>query len=193
MRRKNKLSSVVSFRTLADGYCKSIENGKRLIDDGIVLLKNERYLGAINSFRLATEEIIKAHLLNQPVSYSEGDSEKWDWLWSAFRNHSEKQKVILWEFHRDNSRVCAEFNNVVKMMLSTRNDSIYVKFDPKVKRFLSPEESLKFAGELQTVAELERKYAMAIFELFTISGMPTADIIEKVFIMQHDAETNKRS
>ncbi len=187
MGKKNKTCPTPSFHTLAEGYCKSIENGKRLIDDGKILLEHGRYLGAINSFHLATEEIIKAHLLNQPVSYRTGD-QKWEWLWSAFRNHSVKQKIILLELHRNNPNVLKKFNEIAKAMLSIREDSIYVNFDDKNGKFLSPQESLSFVGDLQSFAAHELSYANAIFQLFTISGMPTVDQIEKVFVMQHKVE-----
>ena len=184
--RQNKRSPGISFRLLAEGYFKSIENGKRLIDDGQVLLRNGRYLGAINFFRLATEEIIKAHLLNQPVTYNEGELEKWKWLWHAFHSHLEKQKIILLEFHGKSFKDENEFNETAKIIHSTRIDSIYVKFDFDKERFLSPEESLKYYGDLKTIAAREFEYAMALFKYFTISGELTIDEIERIFIMQHE-------
>lgn len=192
MDNKMKSNPAVSFRVLAEGYCKSIANSKRLIDDGIILIKNERYLGAINSFRLATEEIIKAHLLNQPVAYGEEDHTKWEWLYTAIRHHETKQQVLLLEFHPNSFQGLAEFDKLIEIILSNRNDSIYVKFDRPNKRFLSPEETFSFGGDLKTTAELEYRYAMAIFKLFTLAGMPTVDSIEKVFIMQNEIEARKK-
>jgi|GEM_PF-6142511 len=80
-------SRPLLLQMLAEGYCKSIENAKRLIDDGNVLIKNKRYVGAINSLRLAIEEIAKALLMNQAALFKKDDKQKWEWFWEVFFNH----------------------------------------------------------------------------------------------------------
>lgn len=84
MRNRKKFENPLSLNALAEGYCKSIENAKRLIDDGEILVKCNRFLGAISSFRLAIEEMAKAHLINQAAIFDEHNSDKWKWFCQYF-------------------------------------------------------------------------------------------------------------
>lgn len=181
-----KLNKPVSLELLVEGYCKSIENAKRLIDDGKILFKCSRYLAAINSFRLAIEEMAKAHLINQAVAFDENAKEKWKWFWNAFHSHSEKLKLLEYELHGNSYKDREEFNRRIELLISSREDSIYVKFDRRIERFITPEELFRLGGDLKQTAELDFRYVLRLFQLFIPVGMPSVEIMLNVFRLQRD-------
>jgi AbiV family abortive infection protein len=186
MRSRSKLENPLSLDALAEGYCKSIWNAKRLIDDGEILIKCERYLGAINSFRLAIEEMAKAHLINQAAIFDEQESDKWKWFWTAFRRHAEKLKLLEYEFHWKSYKDKKEFNRRINLLVSTREKSIYVDFDPGSGRFWSPEERFMLAGDIRETAKLDFKDALLLFKRLIPAGMPSIDTTLNVFQFQRD-------
>ena len=94
MKPPRNYSMAVSLEMLANGYCKSIKNAERLIKDSEILINFSRYLSAINSLRLAIEELAKAHLINNAVLFEEDDNDKWKWFWKAFHCHREKIRIL---------------------------------------------------------------------------------------------------
>lgn len=186
MKDKSTPTSDISLHALAEGKFKSLINAKRLIDDGQVLMRGGRYLGAINSLRLAVEEIAKSHLFDQTVAFKENEKDKWDWFWKAFYNHKEKVRIIEHEFSSDAVEKVLEFNSRVSLQLVFREDSIYVKYDSRKKTFLSPEETIELAGDLKDTAELELRYASALFDVVAPTGLITIDQIERVFEFERD-------
>jgi AbiV family abortive infection protein len=187
-----KINKPISLELLAEGYCRSIENAQRLIDDGEILFKCSRYLAAINSFRLAIEEMAKAHLINQAIAYDENAKDKWMWFWNAFHSHSEKLKLLEYELHWNSYKDREEFNRRIKLLISSREDSIYVKFDRRIERFLTPEQLFRLGGDLKQTAELDFRYALKLFQLFIPAGMPSVDTMLKVFRLQRDELERER-
>jgi AbiV family abortive infection protein len=182
-----KLDKPISTNLLAVGYCKSLSNAERLIDEGRVLLGTERCLGAFNSFCLAEEEIAKAILMSEAVAYAETDSVSWRNFWNAFDSHEEKQKILLRVFH--GGRFPNTFNKTIR---EARNNSIYVGFAPATSTFWSPAELFSRVGDLKVTARNEHIYVSGLLDFFTrLAGMPTVETMEKVFKMQRDNISQK--
>ena len=116
MKTPKNYDEAVSLEILADGYCKSINNAGRLIEDSEILINFGRYLPAINSFRLATEELAKAHLINQAVLFDEDDTDKWKWFWKTFHDHKEKIRLLEDEFHWSSYQDKEEFHRRVNIL-----------------------------------------------------------------------------
>ncbi len=168
------------IRELARGHCLSVANADRLIRDGEILLNLGRYLSAINEFRLAVEELAKAHLMTQASKFRSSDAEKWKWFWKAFDDHREKLRIIEYEFHWDGYQDKNEFNRRVSFLRTAREKSIYVDFDRSQNVFSSPEGYFDDAAKL---AILDHEYVIKIYAMFTLSGMPTVQTMENVYSM----------
>ena len=166
------------IRELARGHCLSVANADRLIRDGEMLLSSGRFLSAINEFRLAVEELAKAHLMTQPSTLRSTDADKWKWFWSAFDDHREKLRIIENEFHWDRYQDKNEFNRRVSFLRTAREKSIYVDFDRSRNVFSSPEDYFVDAANL---ASLDHQYVTKIYAMFTLSGMPTVQTMEDVY------------
>lgn len=108
---------------------------------------------------------------------------------SIFYSHPEKLKLLEYELHWESykdKRDKEEFNKRIKVLVETREDSIYVKYNSANKRFLTPEETFKPGGDLRVTAELEFRYARSLFKMFTPAGMPSIDTTLSVFQFQRD-------
>jgi AbiV family abortive infection protein len=169
---------VVPIPELAKGHCLAVANARRLIVEGELLLKSGGYLSAINQFRLAVEELAKAHLISQASTFKETDTEKWKWFWAAFNDHREKLRIIEYEFHWESYRDREEFNRRISVLRNSREKVLYVDFDRANKKFSSPDQHLADPG---TMAVLDHQYVLKIYELFTVAGMPEAHIMEDVY------------
>jgi len=169
---------VVPIPELAKGHCLAVENARRLIADGELLLSKGSYLSAINHFRLAVEELAKAHLITNAAVFKATDSEKWKWFWRAFNDHREKLRIIEYEFHWKNYRDKNEFNRRISRLRTAREMTIYVDFDRSKSVFTSP--GKHFADPID-LANLDHQYVLGIFAMFTMAGMPEARIMEDVY------------
>jgi len=183
MKPPKNYSEPVSLETLSDGYCKLIKNAQRLIDDGEMLIKCKRFLGAVDFFRLATEELAKAELINQYVYHKDDDKEKWKCFWNVFHRHEEKLKLLDYKFHLRSYKDRKEFDGTIKKLLDQREESIYVQFDYNKKEFLKPEDFFRSNKDIEIVALNESKYARKLFEMFTASygGIPTTEFMLNLF------------
>ncbi len=188
MKTHKNYDEAVSLEILADGYCKSINNAGRLIEDSEILINFGRYLPAINSFRLATEELAKAHLINQAVLFDEDDTDKWKWFWKTFHDHKEKIRLLEDEFHWSSYQDKEEFHRRVNILKTQREESIYVQFDSDKKEFLSPEDFFHSKDAISHYAKNELNYTKILYEMFTLGGEPKPDIMLKVFKHQHNNE-----
>jgi AbiV family abortive infection protein len=188
MKTPRNYYEAVFLEILADGYCKSINNARRLIDDGEILVKCGRFLPAINSFRLAVEELAKAHLINQAVVFDEDDKDKWKWFWKTFHNHKKKIRLLEHEFHWPSYQDRSEFHKRVNILLAQREESIYVQFDSDKKEFLSPEDFFRSKNAISRYAKNELQYAKHVYGMFIMAGEPKPDIMLKVFKHQHNSE-----
>jgi len=188
MKPPNKYDEAVSLELLADGYCKSINNARRLIDDGEILINCERFIAAIDFLRLALEELVKAHLINQAVFLDENDKDKWKCFWRAFHDHKEKIRLLELEFHWPLYQNINEFHKTVNILKTQREESIYVQFDSDKKEFLSPEDFFGSKDDIRRYVINEFQYAKNIYERFIIAGKPKPDFVIKVFRYQHNNE-----
>ena len=111
---------AVPVAELARGHCLAVANARRLILDGELLLNSGSFLSAISQFRLAVEELAKAHLITNASVFKTTDTEKWKWFWSAFDNHREKLRIIEYEFHWEHYRDRDEFNRRISVLRSSR-------------------------------------------------------------------------
>jgi len=188
MKLPRNYDKSVTLEALAEGHCNSVGNARRLIDDGEILIKCERYLGAINSFMLATEELAKAHLIDQTIAFSHNDKKKWKWFWNAFPKHKEKIRLLNYSFHWKSNHDKEEFGKKVNYLMSKRLESIYVDFDTKDEKFLSPEEVFSTGIDIKDCAIIEQKYALVLFNMFIIAGMPTPEIKLKAYKLYRKTE-----
>ena len=186
MKTPKNYDEEVPLDTLADGYCKSINNARRLIEDGEILINIGRYLSALNSFRLAIEELAKAHLINQAVLFDESD--KWKWFWSAFHDHREKIRILEYEFHWPSYQDKNKFDKRVHILKTQREESIYVQFDSNKKEFLCPEDFFRSREILSHYAINELSYTKLVYGMFTLAGEPKPDFMLKVFKHQRDSQ-----
>jgi AbiV family abortive infection protein len=76
----------ISLDILANEHCKAVSNARCLIDDATLLIRNDRFLSALDFLCLAIEELAKAHLITRAVVFDAGDVDKWQWLRLAFHN-----------------------------------------------------------------------------------------------------------
>lgn len=162
----------LSNETLAEGYCKSIKNSKRLLKDGEILFKERRYVGSINYFRLATEEITKAFLIEKAYEFTKNDKEKWKWFWKVYRNHKKKLKLLESSIHNQCFKNTGELNKAIQTLLQTREKSIYVYFNKDNKKFFSPEEIFSRIPTIEDTAKMEFDYTKKLYEMFTVAGDP---------------------
>jgi AbiV family abortive infection protein len=129
-------------------------------------------VGAYSSYRMAVEEIAKAHLITQAAAFHDPESDKWRWFWSAFYEHTEKLKLLEHEFHQNSFRDEQELASRIKLMKGAREKAIYVDFDSGSMRFWTPRERFEAAGNLRETAELERNCARLVFAFITAAGTP---------------------
>jgi len=188
MKLHRNYDKSVKLKTLAEGYCKSVESARRLIDDGKILFKCERYLGAINSFMLATEELAKAHLIDQARAFSSCDKKNWKWFWYVFPRHKEKLRLLNYSFHWKSEHDIEEFHKRIDYLIDKRQESIYVDFDPKDEKFISPEEVFSKGIDIKSCARIEQKYVLLLFKMFIIAGMPSTEMKLKEYELYRKTE-----
>lgn len=190
MKTPGNYDEAISLEILADGYCKCIINARRLIKEGEVLINCRRFIAAIDFFRLAVEELAKAHLINQAVVFDEDDKDKWRWFWRAFHDHKEKIRLLELEFHWPSYQDRNEFHRRVKILLSQREESIYVQFNSKVKVFLRPEDFFRSKNDIKRYVRNEFQYAKSLYRIFTMAGEPRPDFILRVY--EHQRNNKKK-
>ncbi len=169
----------VPIKELAKGHCLAVENAYRLVQDGEVLLNGQRYLSAINLFRLACEELAKAHIITQAICYSEDDEKQWDWFWFAFSDHREKLRILEYEFHWKGYKAKDEFHRRVNLLRQQREDTLYVGLDANANQF---QKAGTLVGEEKDFAEVEYRYVLRLMKFFlSTGGLPTPDIMEDAY------------
>ncbi len=131
----------ISLEALAAGVCRCYKNAFKLAAQAQHLLDAGFFEGCINACRLAVEELSKSHLLTQGASYKDSDTQKWAWLWSAFRDHREKLRIIEYEIHWPKYQDTQTFHDRVTVLRELREDAVYVQFDASSTTFRSPEGS----------------------------------------------------
>ena len=185
-----KNAQFIPLEILAEGHCKSIENAKRLLEEGKILINHHRYVGAINSFRLATEELAKAHLITQATKYKEDDEDKWEWFWNAFSSHKEKLRLLEYELSWEKYMDKNEFHRRIKVLIETREKSIYVHFDRENKRFLAPNEIYDRIPTAKETAELELTYTSYLLFLLAPVGTPTPKLMLAQYKLYQEENNN---
>lgn len=194
MKTPKNYNKAISLKILTDGYCKSINNARRLIDDGEILIKCGRFLTAINCFRLAVEELAKAILIMEVVVFDKDDKDEWKWFWRAFHSHKEKIRLLERKLHWPSYQDKNEFHKRVNTLLTQREESIYVQYDSNKKEFLSPEDFFLSKDDLSSYAKNELQYALKLYGFFiSMTGEPEPDIILKVFKEIKKERTLKKS
>ena len=188
MRCPKNYNESVPLESLAEGHCKSIENARRLIDDGEILIKCGRYLAAINSIMLAIEELAKAHLIDQAIAFNDNDKDKWKWFWNSFHRHKEKLRLLEYEFHWKSYQDREEFHRRIKSLMTRREESVYVQFDYRKNKFLTPKEISSFRTNIKSRAMVEFKYALGLFKMFIIAEMPTPETTLKAYKLYRKSE-----
>jgi AbiV family abortive infection protein len=179
----------VSLVTLAKGHCKSVENARRLIDDSEILIKCGRYLSAINSIMLAIEELAKANLIDQAITFNENDKDKWKWFWNSFHSHKEKLRLLEYQVHWNSYQDKEEFHRRVNLLMTCREESIYVQFDCKNNKFLTPEEIYGIRADVKDFAIINFKYVLGLFKFFIFAGgMPKPEIKLKAYKLYRKSE-----
>lgn len=186
MKIPKNFDKPVSLKVIAEGICLCERNAFRLIQDAEILINAERFLSAINLLRLAVEEMAKEHILWQSATYGNLPSTKWQWLWTAFSDHREKIRVIEYEIHWPTYEDKQEFDARVTEMLNTREESLYVNFDTKLNKFISPEE---FFPDAQKTAHLEHKYALGLYKIsFPVGRQTEQEILQTLEFTAEDAK-----
>lgn len=184
-----KTDKSIPLKELAKGYCLAVSNACRLVDDGGMLLREERYLSAINLFRLAAEEFAKAHIITNAAVISETDQEKWVWFYDSIHNHREKLRVLEYVLHWEGYRDKDEFNRRITLLIQQREDSLYVGFDKNSKKFLPAGSRFK---SVKDYAEIEHKYIRGLLRLFTpMDILPTPEIMIGIYREIHQKEMQR--
>ncbi|MHA1372439.1 MAG: AbiV family abortive infection protein, partial [Promethearchaeota archaeon] len=179
----SKYSQPVSIDELSKGFCKSYHNAVRLIEDGEILLKTKRYLSALNCFRLGLEELSKAHLIIQAATFDADDEMKWKWFWDVFKDHKKKTRLLEYELHWESNSDENKFHEIVNTLVEQRTEAIYVQFDIKNEKFLSPEDFFPHQEGIRKYLINEFKYVKHILSIFTSAGIPTPNTMKKVMSM----------
>jgi len=180
MKISSKCSKPISTEELSKGYCKSFYNAVRLIEDGGILLRNDRFLSALNCFRLGLEELAKAHLVINASTFNESDEEKWEWFWKAFSDHKEKGRILEYELHWKSDSDKNKFHDIVNSLIEQRLESIYVQFDERNEKFLSPEDFFRDSEGLRRFVQNEFNYVKNVLRFFNLAGMPDPNTMLKV-------------
>lgn len=165
---------IISLEELARGHCLAVGNADRLIKDGEVLINEGRYLSAINLFRLASEELAKAHMITNAAVFDESDQKEWNWFWNSFSDHREKLRILEYEFHWKGYKNKDQFNRRIALLKKQREDVLYVGLDANTKKFLPAGSILTSEKEF---ADLEYKYICGLIKFFMPVGLPTPEIM----------------
>lgn len=181
-----KYDKPVSLQELVNGYCLSINNAIRLIDDAEILINNNRFVGAINYLILARQELAKSHLINNAIFIDENDKKKWKWFWMSFKNHIEKERILEYELHCPYYKNKEKFHERVNHLMKFREASIYIDFDPNNQKFVTPEEIISERQKLEEQAKLLFEYSLKLLEIFCVAGKPKPEVIFEVFKEQRD-------
>ena len=169
---------AVPLEELARGHCLAVKNAYRLIKDGEVLLNDGRYLSAINLFRLASEELAKAHMITNAAVFEESDQKGWGWFWRSFTDHREKLKILEHELHRGSYEDKDEFHRRITLLRQQRENALYVELDPTSKKFLPAGSMLESEKDF---AELEYKFICGMIKFFMPTGLPTQEVMLQVY------------
>lgn len=168
----------LTLEELANGHCLAVANAFRLIQDGEVLLEAKKWLSAINLFKLASEELAKAHIITQASVFDESDSEKWEWFWRSLSDHREKLRILEYELHWGGYQDKDEFNRRVSLLRRQREDTLYVGFNHEQRTFIAPGSVL---GDAEEFATVQHRYVIGVLQLFVVAGLPTPEVQLSVY------------
>lgn len=103
MRKKNQMMEALTIPQIFTASTKILENAQELVEEATLLLEHNRYARAFALAHLASEEIVKFHLL-LPVALELARDHRIDWkqVNKTLRNHHVKIRgAILLDFMRE--------------------------------------------------------------------------------------------
>lgn len=76
----------ILLEILAYEHYKAVSDARHLMDDTALLMKEHRFLSALDCLWMAIEELAMAHLITKSVVFDDFNVEKWQWFRQAFHN-----------------------------------------------------------------------------------------------------------
>lgn len=142
------MSIVLSFDQIYDGYTKSIENGKRLCEAGMLI--NKEYPDvALGLFELGQEEIGKSYMLLSSFQYK-NNSVEWLSFWKDWKDHT--RKAYAAHFYEWLNPVRIEINDpkwheacgfgIRNKIPKEKEFSFYVNYDKSKNVFVIPKDEI---------------------------------------------------
>lgn len=151
-----KYKSHLCIEQIAEGISVSIENARKLCDDGLLLFEASHFARAMSLFIAAMEEVGKVSVLCSMARIPKNNQALWAECWRDFRSHENKAtRAFIHTYPEEASQypdliMAAAFQQYRLSPLGERlrQAGLYADFHAREKRWSSPNEVTQCDAEL---------------------------------------------